>query len=60
MNKFGAGLLTGVIGTIAAAAATAVTFHKVAVEPIEQEEAKFEETERNSARKAAQSHGNRF
>ena len=27
---------------------------------IEAEEAKFEETERNSARKAAQSHGNRF
>lgn len=60
MKKFGAGILTGVIGTVAAAAVTAVTFHKVAVEPIEEEEAKFEETERKAARKAAQSHGNRF
>lgn len=60
MKKFGVGVLTGVASTVAAAATAAVTFHKVAVKPIADEEAKFEETERKSARKAAQSHGTRF
>ena len=60
MKKFGVGVLTGVVSTIAAAATAAVTFHKIAVKPITDEEAKFEDTERKAARKAAQSHGNRF
>lgn len=59
MKKFGLGILTGVAGTLATAAAAAFTFHKVAVKPLE-EEAKFEETERKAARKAAHSHGARF
>ena len=52
MKKFGLGILTGVAGTLATAAAAALTFHKVAVKPLEEEEAKFEETERKAARKA--------
>ena len=60
MKKFGFGVLTGVAGTVAAATAAALTFHKVAVKPLEEEEAKFEETARNSARKAAHSHGSRY
>ncbi|MCT0010144.1 DUF3042 family protein [Weissella confusa] len=60
MKKFGLGILTGVAGTLATAAAAAFTFHKVAVKPLEEEETKFEETERKAARKAAHSHGARF
>ena len=60
MKKFGVGVLTGVASTVAAAATAAVTFHRVAVKPVIDEEEKFEETERKSARKAAQSHGTRF
>ena len=56
MKKFGLGILTGVAGTLATAAAAAFTFHKVAVKPLEEEE----ETERKAARKAAHSHGARF
>lgn len=60
MKKFGLGILTGIAGTVATVATAAFTFHKVAIKPIEEEEAKFEATSRNSARKAAQSHGARY
>jgi hypothetical protein len=60
MKKFGFGVVTGILGTVATAAAAALVFHKVAIAPIEEEEAKFEETARNSARKAAHSHGARY
>lgn len=60
MKKFGLGVLTGVAGTVATVAAAATAFHHVAIKPIEEEEAKFDATARNSARKAAQSHGARF
>ncbi|TYC49948.1 DUF3042 family protein [Weissella muntiaci] len=60
MKKFGLGILTGVAGTVAAVATAAFTFHKVAIKPLEEEEAKFEATNRNSARKAAHSHSARY
>ncbi|KRN32462.1 DUF3042 family protein [Weissella halotolerans] len=60
MKKFGLGLVTGVLGTIASAAMAGFAYHKQVIEPIEDEEAKFEETELKAARKAAHSHGPRF
>lgn len=60
MKKFGFGLLTGITGTIAAAAAAGFTYHKIEIEPLEEEQAKFDNTELKSARKAAHSHGSRY
>lgn len=60
MNNFGKGVLAGVVGTVAAAIAAGVAFHEVAVKPVEEVEAKFDETEFKSARKAAHSHGSLY
>ncbi|AEJ23813.1 DUF3042 family protein [Weissella koreensis] len=56
MKKFGLGMLTGVVGTIASLAGVAKVYHKIAIEPIEKEEAQFEATEIRGARKAGNSH----
>ncbi|MDR3189868.1 MAG: DUF3042 family protein [Lactobacillaceae bacterium] len=60
MKKFGWGVVTGVAATAVAAAASLFTFHKVVVEPDEKLEAKFDETDIKSARKAGSSHTPRF
>ncbi len=49
-------MLTGVVGTIASLAGVAKVYHKIAIEPIEKEEAQFEATEIRGARKAGNSH----
>lgn len=56
MKKFNMGLVTGIAGTLVSLFGAAKVYHKVAIEPIEEEEAKFEETELRSARKAGHSH----
>ncbi|QIL51112.1 DUF3042 family protein [Weissella coleopterorum] len=56
MKKFSLGMLTGIVGTIAGLAGAAKVYHKVAIEPIEKEEAQFEATEIRGARKAGNSH----
>lgn len=59
MKKFGLGMLTGIIGTIASVAGAAKVYHKIAIEQIEKEEAQFEATEIRGARKAGNSHTSR-
>lgn len=60
MKKFGLGVITGVVATVASAAAGLFAFHKTVVEPEEQREEKFTETEKKAARKMGASHTPRF
>ncbi|MCM0582756.1 DUF3042 family protein [Weissella diestrammenae] len=56
MKKFGWGIVTGIAGTVAGLVGAGHIFHKVAIKPLEEEEAKFEATEIRGARKAGNSH----
>lgn len=56
MSKFTRGLFVGVLGTIAAGAGAILSFKKSVVDPIENEDKKFEENRKKAMRKSRSAH----
>lgn len=56
MKHFTSGLIVGVVGTVTAGLAALMTFKKAVVDPIEDEESKFEENRRRALRKSRAAH----
>ncbi|CAH0418224.1 DUF3042 family protein [Periweissella ghanensis] len=60
MKKFGVGIIVGVVATVATGVGAFLGFKQKVVKPIEDEEAKFDATRIQSARKAHQAHNARY
>lgn len=60
MKKFGIGVVVGVVATVATGVGAFLGFKQKVVKPIEDEEAKFDSTRIQSARKAHQAHNPRY
>ena len=58
MKHFVQGLVIGAVATAGAVAGALFSFKKTVVEPIEDEEARFEENRRRAARKSRSAHTN--
>ncbi|GAW98342.1 MULTISPECIES: DUF3042 family protein [Secundilactobacillus] len=56
MKHFIKGFLFGTVATIGAVAGAALSFKKKVVEPIEDEEERFEENRKRAARKSRSAH----
>ncbi|WP_040471523.1 DUF3042 family protein [Lentilactobacillus kisonensis] len=56
MKHFTSGLVVGVIGTVAAGLGALMTFKKAVVDPIEDEEEKFESNRKKALRKSRAAH----
>ncbi|KRK89868.1 DUF3042 family protein [Lentilactobacillus sunkii] len=56
MKHFTNGLIVGVLGTVAAGVGALLTFKKSVVDPIEDEEQKFEDNRRKAMRKSRAAH----
>ncbi|WP_283678233.1 DUF3042 family protein [Lentilactobacillus sp. Marseille-Q4993] len=56
MKKFTGGLFVGILGTLAALFGGLFTFKKTVVDPIEDEEQKFEENRKKAMRKSRSAH----
>ncbi|AQW21985.1 DUF3042 domain-containing protein [Lentilactobacillus curieae] len=56
MKKFTGGLFIGVLGTLAALFGGLFTFKKTVVDPIEDEEEKFDDNRRKAMRKSRSAH----
>ena len=56
MKQFAKGVLVGGLGTIAAIASGLLTFHKTVMEPVEEQEKKFDENRRAAIRKGRSAH----
>jgi hypothetical protein len=56
MGKFVKGFLFGTISTLGAIAGALYTFHKVVVEPVEEQENRAEENRRRAHRKQRSAH----
>lgn len=57
MKHFIKGFIFGSIATAGVVAGAVLSFKKTVVEPIEDEEARFEENRRRAARKSRSAHG---
>ncbi|MHA8111037.1 DUF3042 family protein [Lactobacillaceae bacterium Melli_B4] len=56
MHNFSKGFLAGVFATIGCAAGALFSFKKAVVDPIEDQEAKYEENRKRSLRKSRSAH----
>lgn len=56
MKQFTNGLIVGVLGTVAAGVGALLTFKKSVVNPIEDEEQKFEDNRKKAMRKSRAAH----
>ncbi|KRM47912.1 hypothetical protein FC51_GL000396 [Lentilactobacillus parabuchneri DSM 5707 = NBRC 107865] len=56
MKHFTNGLIVGVLGTVAAGVGALLTFKKSVVDPIEDEEQKFESNRKKAMRKSRAAH----
>lgn len=56
MEYFTKGLIVGVLGTVAAGVGALLTFKKSVVDPIEDQEEKFEENRKRAMRKSRAAH----
>ncbi len=56
MKHFTNGLIVGVLGTVAAGVGALLTFKKSVVDPIEDEEQKFEDNRKKALRKSRAAH----
>ena len=56
MRQFTNGLIVGVLGTVAAGVGALLTFKKSVVDPIEDEEQKFEDNRKKAMRKSRAAH----
>lgn len=56
MKQFTNGLIVGVLGTVAAGVGALLTFKKSVVDPIEDEEQKFEDNRKKAMRKSRAAH----
>ncbi|TLQ20626.1 DUF3042 family protein [Lentilactobacillus parafarraginis] len=56
MEHFTKGLIVGVLGTVAAGVGALLTFKKSVVDPIEDQEEKFEENRKRAMRKSRAAH----
>ncbi|UDM32621.1 DUF3042 family protein [Lentilactobacillus laojiaonis] len=56
MKKFTKGIFVGVAGTLAAAVGSLLTFKKTVVEPIENQEQKYEDNRKKAVRKSRSAH----
>ncbi|MCT2881733.1 DUF3042 family protein [Lentilactobacillus buchneri] len=56
MKQFTNGLIVGVLGTVAAGVGALLTFKKSVVDPIEDEEQKFEDNRKKTMRKSRAAH----
>ncbi|GAY72882.1 DUF3042 family protein [Lentilactobacillus kosonis] len=56
MKKFTGGLFVGILATLAALFSGLFTFKKTVVDPIEEEEERFDDNRRKAMRKSRSSH----
>lgn len=56
MKQVAKGILIGTVSTLAAIAGGALTFHKKVIQPVEEQEEKFDENRRAAIRKGRSAH----